>query len=483
MKNSFNYSTEVRLRKKSHSKSKPIKPLTNINYHSRKHSLNTSASQSTKMQMNRSYSMLTTNASQLITPSKSKLTISRMSYEVSSHKLSEIEIENKSLKHDILVLLSQLKEKETIISSLKSKTTNDVNSYLFSVINERLNESEKTVSTLMEKNYELKKQNEMLLNEIHSMKYSEHRQIYHDTFDELQKCKQYSFSYIVTKSISKKKKMTSMTTPSLLSTSLKQYNHIDINGIIASIYKPFSSSHILEYSIDSNTFKLIPFIDYSNFTSSFDNTNSKYITINSSLFILNSNVVYRYSPLTRTMVKCISLEHKYSNQCILMNVKDNIAIIDKSNSVMYNIKTSEIRPLTINKKNISSLSVYNEEIYLIEIKENEVYIRTMGNENSIKVNNDKKVKISNEIEHCVSLINKGNMFLFTANKEKSICTINLNEMKVVDGDKNNNSIPNHQGLFFESQPIQINGYYLIFDSENNVHCINSNDLSHNISYY
>ena len=481
MKNSFNYSTEVRLRKKSHSKSKPVKPLTNINYHSRKHSLNTSAS--TKMQMNRSYSMLTTNASQLITPSKSKLTISRISYEVSSHKLNEIEIENRSLKHDILVLLSQLKEKETIISSLKSKTSNDVNSYLFSVINERLNESEKTVSVLMEKNYELKKQNEMLLNEIHSMKHSEHIQIYHDTFDELRQCKQYAFSYIVTKSISKKKKMTSMTTPSILSTSLKQYNHIDINGIIASIYKPFSSSHILEYSIDSNTFKLIPFIDYSNFTSSFDITTSKYITINSSLFILNSNILYKYSPLTRTMVKCISLEHKYSEQSILLNVKDNIAIIDNANSVLYNIKTSEIRPLNINKKNKSSLSVYNEEIYLVEIKENEVYIRTMGNQNSSKVNNDKNVKINNDIEHCVSLINKGNMFLFTANKEKSICTINLNEMKIVDGNKNNHSISNHQGLLFESQPIQIDGYYLIFDSKNNVHCINSKDLSHNISFY
>ena len=481
MKNSFNYSTEVRLRKKSHSKSKPVKPLTNINYHSRKLSLNTSAS--TKMQMNRSYSMLTTNASQLITPSKSKLTISRISYEVSSHKLNEIEIENRSLKHDILVLLSQLKEKETIISSLKSKTSNDVNSYLFSVINERLKESEKTVSVLMEKNYELKKQNEMLLNELHSMKHSEHNQVYHDTFDELRQCKQYAFSYIVTKSISKKKKMTSMTTPSILSTSLKQYNHIDINGIIASIYKPFSSSHILEYSIDSNTFKLIPFIDYSNFTSSFNITSSKYITINSSLFILNSNILYKYSPLTRTMVKCISLEHKYSEQSILLNVKDNIAIIDNANSVLYNIKTSEIRPLNINKKNKSSLSVYNEEIYLVEIKENEIYIRTMSNQNYSKVNNDNNVKINNDIEHCGSLINKGNMFLFTANKEKSICTINLNEMRVVDGDKNNNSIPNHQELHFKSQPIQIDGYYLIFDSENNVHCINSKDLSHNISFY
>ena len=286
---------------------------------------------------------------------------------LANKKHSENEV---SLKHDILVLIAQLKEKEEIIAEMKTL----LNKYEDNQHN--LNNNANNIQQLLNENkklrHDIKGLNEIINKYKHMVKVKK--------FDssKFKECRQYSFNYIILNTNTSKVKKhiiqhnntnglnsindvkfcdLQLTKKNLL--SKRENNKQSTSNLI---FKPLIEKKILQYDCISNLYTLIIPIDYSNFFANYSKCGSRYITINNILYIVSGisyNILYSFNPISNALLKIATLEHNHKH-CGLIAYHDNkIAIIAGENTTAIEIYDIISRKLLVNKNALDEMNIPN----------------------------------------------------------------------------------------------------------------------------
>lgn len=415
--------------------------------------------------LNRSYSLLTTNTnslhnnnSNIFANFKQKpldLSTSHISYELISKKKNTYEIENASLKHDILILLSQLKEKDELISSFGENKNNYANSYLVSILNDKINECESKIRKLQAKNALLRKQNENLLRR---------------SICELSQCKQYNFSYIVYQTITKSQ--TILRTKKAFQT-LKKDKQSKLF-----VYRPYNSENFICYDVLANVFKLEPFIDYNGYISKMlSSHNYRYITVNNILYLsieresqLNEkNIFLKYNSQNKTISKLQSENYSHKKG-FLLRYKNCILSIggESTKSELYDIEKDKWSDFSIiSERNFTSFACI-ENGDLIGICED----NTIG---KYEIKNKKWIYAKVNINLHSNLLFANDDNSVTVINDKSVNIINIDTFEI-------SNINNKMEVTYEFDNSHfVNGEFCyVFDVENNIHIFSRKHFYHHV---
>lgn len=278
---------------------------------------------------------------------------------LANKKCSENEM---SLKHDILVLIAQLKEKEEIIGEMKTllnkyeDNKNNNNNYN---VQQLLNENKKLKNDIKGLNDMINKYKHMIYNNNNIKKFDSNK---------FKECRQYSFNYIILNTnVSKIKRkviqhdnnnmnmnnyvndvnVVDLQLNKLISFS-KRENHKHPNTNTNLIFKPLIENKILQYDRIKNSYTLITPIDYSNFFTNYSKCGSRYITINNILYIVSGisfNILYSFNPISNALLKIATLKHNHKHCGLIAYQNNKIAIIGGENTTsieVYDITSKKL---------------------------------------------------------------------------------------------------------------------------------------------
>ena len=267
-----------------------------------------------------------------------------------------------SLKHDILVLISQLKEKEEELNEMKALLKKYEENHKNS--NRSGGSNQSVQQMLNEKLFEQVSENRKLQNEIRELTTQLNQLKMHNTFnlEKLELCRQYSFNYMIFNSNIKQttnKLIKHNNNSTFCIKSINLTNNINgqilfskrnkINSSLSSlIFKPLIEGKILQYDCFDNSFTLITPIDYSNFFKNYSICGSRYITIHNMLYIVSGtsfNILYSFNPISNALLKLTTLEHNHKYCGLVQYQQDQIAILggENTNTIeIYNIKTRKL---------------------------------------------------------------------------------------------------------------------------------------------
>lgn len=424
-----------------------------------------SISKSNNNRLNRSYSLLTTNTTSLHNNNsiifanfKQKalnLSTSHISYELISKKKNAYEIENASLKHDILILLSQLKAKDELIASFAEKKNNYSNSYLVSLLNDKVNECESKIRKLQAKNSLLRKQNESLLRR---------------SICELSQCKQYNFSYIVYQTITKSQTISKKQKTFQIAKRDKQTK--------LCIYKPYNSENFLCYDIFANVFKLEPFIDYNGYISKMlSSHNYRYVTINNILYLAidcnneskDKNIFLKYNSQNKTLTKLQSENYSHKNG-FLLRYKNFILSIGGESTIseLYDIENDKWLEFALtSERSFASFACF-ENGDLIGISDDNT-IAKYDSKNKKWI----YAKVNINLHSNLLFVKDDNSI--TMINDKSANVINVDTFKI-------SNVNNEMEVAYEFDNSHfVNGEFCyVFDIENNIHIFNRKHFSHHV---
>ena len=530
-----------------------------------------------------------------------KYQLSHLSYEVLSVKKvnayknnNNHNEENASLKHDILILLNQLKQKDCIINEFNNKNIkeqgNNNISYLVTLLNDRIKEFEVKVEKLKEKNEKLKQQLENANKEIKRIKMKNLRlekqlangietpspitrsqsQLSVISRNHYINCKQYSFSYMVTstttssmnsfqnnnnnikphqKEVFRVNSCGSFDRDTFLNTAStlakdkddcifyyncpfsiykNNINYISNNNIIL---KPYDSSRFIQYDINSNNFKVISFVDYSDYQEHYEISNMKYITIGTNIYIITgkqcdklycfnilNKQITKLNPIPNAHIGCGLLQYNNSLLCISgkgTKIIDSFSL--KLKKWINNLLPDLIKERThacysvINNSNIiacygfdSSSNKYLNDIEIFDSKNNEwkliqiKFKNYWGISEGICFNKGDIVYIfgGNLVEDISGTVVNGNkwkcLMINIKNSQGELIKKEENDNKKEPLLNEINSIKNNSLFYggvkmFEDMNYSNDGYkselYVGFDTMNNIHKFYANNLVHKIEYY
>ena len=425
-----------------------------------------------------------------------------------------------SLKHDILVLINQLKEKEDELNEmktlLKKYEENNKNS------NRSGGSNQGVQQMLNEKLFEQVSENKKLQEEIRELRTQLNQLKMYNKFnlDKLETCRQYSFNYMIFNSSIKQ------TTNKIIQHNnnspycIKNINLTDnlnrqirfskrnkINSSLSSlIFKPLIEGKILQYDYFDNSFTLITPIDYSNFFRNYSICGSRYITINNMLYIISGtsfNILYTFNPISNALLKLITLEHNHK-YCGLVHYQGNKIVIiggENTNTIeIYNITTRKLYSNNDNNTNIipgipcltptGSFLVMNKNIIIC-----------YGGFKDNQLNNCCLVyQPLNNKWKCVqlkgtSIMKKGLLFnniglekmVYIYTVDGKIFQINIEDGNVELVKDNMNGVGSLKELSFEMMPKEIseNGSSLVCfcDSNHNVYKLSLSDFNLECDYF
>lgn len=419
-----------------------------------------------------------------------------------------------SLKHDILVLINQLKEKEDELNEmktlLKKYEENNKNS------NRSGGSNQGVQQMLNEKLFEQVSENKKLQEEIRELRTQLNQLKIYNKFnlDKLETCRQYSFNYMIFNSNIKQTTnkiiqhnnnstycIKSINLTDNLNGQIKFSKRNKINSSLSSlIFKPLIEGKILQYDYFDNSFTLITPIDYSNFFRNYSICGSRYITINNMLYIISGtsfNILYSFNPISNALLKLITLEHNHK-YCGLVQYQDNkLAIIggENTNTIeIYNISTRKLYSNDNNNTNIiPGIPCLTPTSSFLVMKKN--IIICYGGFKDNQLNNCCLVyqPLNNKWE-CVqlkgtSIMKKGLLFnniglekmVYVYTVDGKIFQINIEDGNVELIKDNMNGVCSLKELSFEMMPKEIceNGSSLVCfcDSNHNVYKLSLSDFN------
>ena len=387
---------------------------------------------------------------------------------------------NDSLKNDIIILMKQLKEKESQILTMNEH---------IKLLNEELKRVKNKKLKLL--NYIQKLENKRINTNqlVNSISLSdEHNSIYlnnlltFNSFLNLQVSHQFSLSLNVYKK--NYFHLNNLYTPKKINKNNKKESD-------KLIFKPYDNSHFLKYDIINNIFELISFVDYNNYSLNFNKDNYSYLNLNGNLYIItgkNNDMFYIFNYKKKSLNRLNNLKFNHTN-CGL--IKYDNKIISLSGNFTKKVETYDLKS---NKWNDSLIKEMNQErsksSYLIINN----YIYAFYGYNYIKskfINNIEFYDVDNNLWKEININNNINGLI------EHITYINLNNDIIIFGGFNENGFNNNYyklnldnknltnesnseyNILFNSQIIELRND---FDNENNIICFDKNNNIHKFSY-
>ena len=388
---------------------------------------------------------------------------------------------NDSLKNDIIILMKQLKEKESQILTMNEH---------IKLLNEELKRVKNKKLKLL--NYIQKLENKRINTNqlVNSISLSdEHNSIYlnnlltFNSFLNLQVSHQFSLSLNVYKK--NYFHLNNLYTPKKINKNNKKESD-------KLIFKPYDNTHFLKYDIINNIFELISFPDYNNYSLNFNKDNYSYLNLNGNLYIItgkNNDMFYIFNYKKKSLNRLNNLKFNHTN-CGL--IKYDNKIISLSGNFTKKVETYDLKS---NKWNDSLIKELNQErsksSYLII---NNYIIYTFYGYNYIKskfINNIEFYDVDNNLWKEININNNINGLI------EHITYINLNNDIIIFGGFNENGFNNNYyklnldnknltnesnseyNILFNSQIIELRND---FDNENNIICFDKNNNIHKFSY-
>ena len=431
-----------------------------------------------------------------LTPSQYLIT--HLNYQIISVKKSNSNI---SLKNDILILTKQLNEKEEQILTMNEhiKLLTDELKRIKSKNSKLLNQIQ-----LLEK--ECRKVNNTNIQFFNTSAFSDENNSINinlnnnNLFSSNLKIS-HQFSLSITTYKPKYLHSLKMYSPKRI--ILSQKNNIK-NEDEKIIFKPYDNIHFLKFDIINNSFQLISFADYSNYTINFNKDNITYLNINNNVFIItgkNNDLFYFFNYKKKSITKLSNLKYNHLN-CGLIKYDNKIICISGNFTKKieaYDLKLNKWNDSIIKEMNQerakSSFLIINNFIYAfygynyiqnkyinnIEFYENNVW-------KEIYINNN---NLNGIIEHiCYVDFNNDIIILGGMNEKgfnKNYYKLNLNNKKLINIGQEK---INEENSVFNSQIIMLRNDYnsenfiLCFDKNYNVHRFSPYDISnHQIIIY
>ncbi len=428
----------------------------------------------------------------------SQYLITHLNYQIISVKKSN---SNTSLKNDILILTKQLNEKEEQIITM----------------NEHIKLLTEELKRIKSKNSKLLNQIQILEKDSKKMNYSNTQFINTSTFsDENTSINAYlnnnnfffsnlkvSHQFSLSINTYKPKYLYSLKMYSPKRIILSQKNNIKSEDE-KTIFKPYDNIHFLKFDILNNSFQLISFADYSNYTINFNKDNITYLNINNNVFIItgkNNDLFYFFNYKKKSITKLSNLKYNHLNGGLIKY--DNKIICISGNFTKkieaYDLKLNKWNDSIIKEMNQerakSSFLIVNNFIYAFYgynyiqnkyINNIEYYDNNLWKEIYINNNN-----LNGIIEHiCYVDFNNDIIILGGINEKgfnKNYYKINLNNKTLINIGQEKIS---EENSVFNSQIIMLKNNYnsenfiLCFDRNNNVHRFSPYDISnHQIIIY
>ena len=426
----------------------------------------------------------------------SQYLITHLNYQNISLKKSN---SNTSLKNDILILTKQLKEKEEQVLTMNEH---------IKLLNEEL-------KRIKSKNNKLYNQIQILEKECKKMN-NTNTQFNNTTnfFDETNSIKindnnifsnylKVSHQFSISINSYKPKYLYSLKMYSPKRIILNQKNNISEDEKI--IFKPYDNTHFLKFDIINNTFQLISFADYSNYTINFNKDNNTYLNLNNNVFIItgkNNDLFYFFNYKKKSITKLSNLKYNHLN-CGLIKYDNKIICISGNFTKKieaYDLKLNKWNDLLIKEMNQerakSSFLIINNYIYSF-YGYNYIQNKYINNIEFYDNNFWKEIYINNNnlngiIEHiCYVDFNNDIIILGGINEKgfnKNFYKLNLNNNKIINIGQE--KINDEKNFVFNSQIIILKNdynsenYILSFDKNNNIHRFSPYEISnHQIIIY
>ena len=423
-----------------------------------------------------------------------------------------------SLKHDILVLIAQLKEKEEIISEMKKllnkyeDNKSNLNNNNNNNIQQLLNDNKKLKNDIKGLNVIINKYKHMINNvkKFDSSKFKE--------------CRQYSLNYIILNTnISQIKRKIIQHNNSnhlhyindanvfdLQLSKLTSFSKRENNKHSNLIFKPLIENKILQYDCITNSYTLIVPIDYSNFFVNYSKCGSRYITINNVLYIVSGisfNILYSFNPISNALLKIATLAHNHKH-CGLIAYQDNkIAIIAGENTTSIELYDITSKKLLLKQNLLVDMNIPEIPCTLSSncsfITVNKDIIVCFGEFNDTQINNNCCLiyVMKNNKWECLKL--KGNfplksgllfnncngtenvVYLYTT--DGKFFQINIENGNIDLIKDNMNGVINNKEISFDFISTEcINegkGFVYFYDSNNNVYKISLANFETECDYY
>ena len=428
----------------------------------------------------------------------SQYLITHLNYQIISVKKSN---SNTSLKNDILILTKQLNEKEEQIITM----------------NEHIKLLTEELKRIKSKNSKLLNQIQILEKDSKKMNYSNTQFINTSTFsDENTSINAYlnnnnfffsnlkvSHQFSLSINTYKPKYLYSLKMYSPKRIILSQKNNIKSEDE-KTIFKPYDNIHFLKFDILNNSFQLISFADYSNYTINFNKDNITYLNINNNVFIItgkNNDLFYFFNYKKKSITKLSNLKYNHLN-CGLIKYDNKIICISGNFTKKieaYDLKLNKWNDSIIKEMNQerakSSFLIINNFIYAF-YGYNYIQNKYINNIEFYENNLWKEIYINNNnlngiIEHiCYVDFNNDIIILGGMNEKgfnKNYYKLNLNNKKLINIGQEK---INEENSVFNSQIIMLRNDYnsenfiLCFDKNYNVHRFSPYDISnHQIIIY
>ena len=270
------------------------------------------------------------------------------------------------------------------------------------------------------------------------------------------------------------------------------------------IFKPYDNIHFLKFDIINNSFQLISFADYSNYTINFNKDNITYLNINNNVFIItgkNNDLFYFFNYKKKSITKLSNLKYNHLN-CGLIKYDNKIICISGNFTKKieaYDLKLNKWNDSIIKEMNQerakSSFLIINNFIYAF-YGYNYIQNKYINNIEFYENNLWKEIYINNNnlngiIEHiCYVDFNNDIIILGGMNEKgfnKNYYKLNLNNKKLINIGQEK---INEENSVFNSQIIMLRNDYnsenfiLCFDKNYNVHRFSPYDISnHQIIIY